>query len=43
MSNPSIEQLAAAQKANSEVLLALLRASFNGVERLTALNIAASR
>jgi phasin family protein len=43
MSNPNIEQLAAAQKANTDVLLALLRTAFNGVERLTALNISASR
>ena len=43
MSNPNIEQLAAAQKANTEVLLAVLRTTFNGVERLTALNVAASR
>lgn len=43
MSNVNIEQLAANQKANAEVLLALLRTAFNGVERLTALNIAASR
>jgi phasin family protein len=43
MSNPNIEQLAAAQKANAEVLLALLRTAFTGVERLTALNVAASR
>lgn len=43
MSNPNIEQLAAAQKANAEVMLALLRTAFNGVERLTALNVAASR
>jgi phasin family protein len=43
MSNPNIEQLAAAQKANAEVMTALLRTAFNGVERLTALNMAASR
>lgn len=43
MSNPNIEQLAAAQKANVEVMTALLRTAFNGVERLTALNMAASR
>jgi phasin family protein len=43
MSNPNIEQLAAAQKANAEVMLALLRTAFNGVERLTALHMAASR
>lgn len=43
MSNPNLDQLAAIQKANAEVLLTLLRTAFNGVERLTALNIAASR
>jgi len=43
MSNPGLDQLAAAQKANAEVLLALVRTAFNGVERLAALNIAASR
>lgn len=43
MNNPNIEQLAAAQKANTEVMMALLRTAFNGVERLTALNMAASR
>lgn len=43
MSNPNIDQLAAAQKANAEVMMALLRTAFNGVERLTALNMAASR
>ena len=43
MSNPNIEQLSAAQKANTEVMMALLRTAFNGVERLTALNMAASR
>lgn len=43
MSNPNFDQLAAAQRANTEVLLALMRTAFNGVERLTALNIAASR
>ncbi|PKO37312.1 MAG: granule-associated-like protein [Betaproteobacteria bacterium HGW-Betaproteobacteria-6] len=43
MSNPNIEQITAAQKANTEVLLALLRTAFNGVEQLTALNVAASR
>ena len=43
MSNPNMEQLAAAQKANAEVMMALLRTAFNGVERLTALNMAASR
>lgn len=43
MSNPNIEQLTAAQKANAEVMMALMRTAFNGVERLTALNMAASR
>lgn len=43
MSNPNIEQLAAAQKANAEVMMTLLRTAFTGVERLTALNLAASR
>ena len=43
MSNPNIEQLAAAQKANAEVMTTLLRTAFDGVERLTALNMAASR
>ena len=43
MSKPTMEQLAAAQKANAEVMTALLRTAFNGVERLTALNMAASR
>lgn len=43
MSNPNLDQLAATHKANAEVMMALLRAAFNGVERLTALNMAASR
>lgn len=43
MTNPNIEQLTAAQKANAEVMMALLQSAFNGVERLTALNMAASR
>lgn len=43
MSNPNLEQLAAAQKANVEVMMALLRTAFNGVERLTALNMSATR
>jgi hypothetical protein len=42
MSNLNIEQLTAAQKANAEVMMALMRTAFNGVERLTALNMAAS-
>ncbi len=43
MSNPNFEQLAAAQKANAEVMMALMRTAFNGLERLAALNMAASR
>ena len=43
MNNPNFEQLTAAQKANAEVMMALMRTAFNGVERLTALNMAASR
>lgn len=43
MNNPNIEQLAAAQKANAEVMMTLLRTAFTGVERLTALNLTASR
>jgi phasin family protein len=43
MSNPNFEQLTAAQQANAEVMTTLLRTAFNGVERLTALNMAASR
>lgn len=43
MSKENLEQLAAAQKANTEALLAVLRTAFKGVEQLTALNISASR
>jgi phasin family protein len=43
MSNPNFDQLTAAQKANAEVMATLLRTAFDGVERLTALNMAASR
>ena len=41
--NVNMEQLAAAQKANAEVMMTLMRTAFAGLERLTALNIAASR
>jgi phasin family protein len=43
MSNPNFEQLTAAQQANAEVMTTLMRTAFNGLERLTALNMAASR
>lgn len=38
-----MEQLTAAQKANTEVMMALVSAGFDGAERLTNLNLAASR
>jgi hypothetical protein len=43
MNNLNIEQLTAAQKANAEVMTTLLTSALNGVERMTALNMAASR
>lgn len=39
----NFDKLASVQKANTEVLMALIRTAFNGIERLTALNMAASR
>ena len=39
----NFEQIVAAQRANTEVLMALVRTAFNGIERLTALNLAATR
>lgn len=43
MNNPNLEQLANAQKANADVMMALVRTAFNGMEQLAALNLAASR
>lgn len=43
MSSPNFEQIASAQKANAEVMTALMRTALNGMERLTALNMAATR
>lgn len=43
MSDNPLEQLAQTQKANADVLAALVRTAFSGVEQLAALNIAASR
>jgi phasin family protein len=43
MATPNLEQLTAAQKANAEVITTLLRTSFEGVQRLAELNLAASR
>jgi phasin family protein len=43
METINLEQLANAQKANAELMSTLLRTTFNGMERLSALNLAASR
>lgn len=43
MSNINLEQLAKSQKANAEVMMTLVRSAFNGMEKLAALNLAASR
>lgn len=43
MSNNNLDQLAAAQKANAEVMMALMRTAFEGMEKLAALNMTASR
>lgn len=43
MSTTNLDQLAATQKANAEVMVALMRTAFDGMEKLTALNMAASR
>lgn len=43
MSTNNLDQLAAAQKANAEVMTALMRTAFEGMEKLAALNMAASR
>lgn len=43
MSTSNLDQLAAAQKANAEVMTALMRTAFEGMEKLAALNMAASR
>jgi len=43
MSNANLEQLATAQKANAEVMMTLMRTAFEGMEKLAALNMAASR
>lgn len=40
---PNFEQVAAAQKANAEVVMALVRASFEGMQRLAELNMNATR
>jgi phasin family protein len=43
MSNPEIEQMSVAQKASAEVLMTLMRTSFEGMQRLAELNMAAAR
>jgi phasin family protein len=43
MSNSEMEQMSAAQKAGSEVLMTLMRTSFEGMQRLAELNMAAAR
>lgn len=40
---PNFEQLTAAQKANAEVITTLMRTSFEGMQRLAELNMAATR
>lgn len=41
--NPDFEQMSVAQKASAEVLMSIMRSSFEGMQRLTALNLAAAR
>lgn len=43
MSHNNLEQFTNAQKANAEVMMALVRSVFNGMEKLAALNLAATR
>lgn len=43
MANPNFEQIAAAQQANAEVAMALVRTALTGVEKLAALNLNAAR
>lgn len=43
MANPNFEQMTAAQKANAEVVMAIMRTSFEGMQRLAELNMAATR
>ena len=40
---PNFEQLTAAQKANAEVMMTLVRTSFEGMQRLAELNMSATR
>ena len=43
MSNINLEQITKSQKASTEVMMALVRSAFNGMEQLAALNLDASR
>jgi len=43
MPNSEIEQMSVAQKASAEVLMTLMRTSFEGMQRLAELNMAAAR
>jgi phasin family protein len=43
MPNPEIEQISAAQKASAEVLMTIMRTSFEGMQRLSELNMAAAQ
>ena len=43
MSNPDLDQLSAAQKATVEALTSIMRTSFEGMQRLAELNMAAAR
>jgi len=43
MSTINLEQLAASQRANAEVMITLARTAFHGMEQLTTLNLAANR
>jgi phasin family protein len=43
MSNPDFEQLTAAQKATTDALTAIMRMSFEAMQRLAELNMAAAR
>lgn len=43
MSNPEFEQVSVTQKASAEVLMAIMRSSFEGMQRLSELNMAAAR
>ena len=43
MSNSDLDQLSAAQKATMEALTSIMRMSFEGMQRLAELNMAAAR